>query len=416
MFTFSGFRARVMDLISTGSEVSVCTSDRSYKCNAVVLATGNIPSATYGYFSNEVPKYEANPWNFDWLERVDAHCAVVIAGTSVTAIDTIISLIERPGGMRSHICGFPVRLLLGARPLHAPVELRVSSRGKIGELAKAHPSSLFSTVDLQQLVAVEFVTHGVGLHELAEVLRHSRLGHLDWPQYTIARCDRLSPTFAVQKALDAVIPELWHHCDPPTKQAFARKLGDFARVQWPMAPQNARRIVRYLRSGQLEVHGNIGQPRWDGKRFVVPFEDRNPVHGEVFINATGIGGHLDDLSCALTRRMRIRGLVVPHPLWGAISDFENGRLLNEFGHPTAPIWSGASALTRGTRLLTNEGSEADAVRRACGGKRVRVCDPRQAALADPGVCGVGSSELKSERLGRSPCTTLIGVRRWPTRQ
>lgn len=189
----------------------------------------------------------------------------------------------------------------------------------------------------------------------------------EWLAYTIERHNRPSELFGIQKALDSVIPEIWHHCDLATKQAIARQLGDLPRIQWPMASYSAEMLVRHLRGGQLEVRACVEELRWAGQNFVVEVKHGHLLHGDWFINATGIGW-------GPARRFYV-SVHAPNAdarLGGATSGvgrvlgFLTGRLLNRRGGPAGPIWSGASALTRGTRLLTSELGEATPVR--CDGQ------------------------------------------------
>ena len=352
-------RARASSLLmQADGKPAVDAGGVVYPCEAVVLALGNVPSTSYRHFDG-LSGYVANPWAFErWLATVERSASVLVAGTSVTAVDSVIALIENghqgPVVMFSQGGGLP-----GARPLHTPAELRLVREDTVDAIAASYFGGGFNGEDdLATLIGLEFSAQGIPLRRLIEVFEQSRRTNVDWLSYTLSRSEEKSLVFGVQKALDDVIPAIWNACRPEAKRTLAGKLGNFARVQWPMAPQNARRILAYMKSGQLIVRGGMGQPFSDGEHFTVPFNDGTTACGDVFINATGIGGHLDNFDCPLVRAMRRRGLLVPHPLWGALADFDTGRLLNSFGQPVGPIWSVASALTRGIRLLTNELSAA----------------------------------------------------------
>ena len=66
------------------------------------------------------------------------------------------------------------------------------------------------------------------------------------------------------------------------------------------------------------------------------------------VAGSGFAGKLGDFSDKLIVSMRANGLLTPRSDGGARVDFKTGRLLGEDGHPTAAIWAGASALSRGT--------------------------------------------------------------------
>lgn len=352
-------RVRASDVSLQGGDKAVVDAGGvKYPSEAVILALGNVPSGSYKHFAG-LRGYVGNPWAFErWLPAVGRSDSVLIAGTSVTAVDSAIALIESghqgPIMMFSHGGGLP-----GARSLHVPTELRIVREDTVAMIAdSAFGGGFANSKDLERLIAMEFSAQGIPLERLKEIIAHSKLSNHDWLTYTLSRCQDRSLVFGLQKALDDVIPAIWNACRHEAQGALAKKLGDFARVQWPMAPQNARRMLAYMASGQLDVRSGMGQPLYDGTRFIVPFADGSTASGAVFINATGIGGPLDDFECPLVRAMRRRGLLAPHPLWGALADFQTGQLLNSFGKPIGPIWATASALTRGMRLLTNELSEA----------------------------------------------------------
>lgn len=158
----------------------VCANGAPYRCDAVVLATGNMPSTGYGYL-NGCPGFVGNPWDLTWIDQMHLDDRVVIAGTSVTAVDVVNALVERPGGHEGPILRSPpIRLASGCSSApQADAVLRVLREWRVKDLARANPSDTFSIDCLHQLVVAEFVAQDVGLGEPRELLRHSRLDAIE---------------------------------------------------------------------------------------------------------------------------------------------------------------------------------------------------------------------------------------------
>jgi hypothetical protein len=349
-------RGRAIDAepLSDG-RVRVAVGPADYVFDAVVLATGNTPSTAFSHLSG-VRGYVRNPWDLAWVQSVPEYEHVLIAGTSVSGVDATVSLIE--SGHKGKVTLFSRNgRVPGARPLQQDVQLITLREGTAERFVTSRGRSL-SIDDLKTMIRLELIAQQIDPKELDEIIALSLRPAREWLRWTLERWETPSALFGLMKALDDVIPELWNCCSKETQKQLAPLLGSFASVQWPMAPTNARRILGYLNRGQLKVRGGCGDPAWNGRRFIVPFLKGPSAKGKILINATGIGGSLDDLQCDLIRSLRRRGVLVPHAVWGACTDFHTGRLLDSFGSPTAPIWATASALTRGTRLLTNELSEA----------------------------------------------------------
>jgi uncharacterized NAD(P)/FAD-binding protein YdhS len=61
----------------------------------VVLATGNQPPAGPAVLAAAGARLVRDPWDPGWLERLDPTATVLLLGTGLTAVDAIVSLIER---------------------------------------------------------------------------------------------------------------------------------------------------------------------------------------------------------------------------------------------------------------------------------------------------------------------------------
>jgi len=65
------------------------SSGRRYEVDAAVLAIGNFPHG------DAVPHYHGDPWNPRALAALDAEAPVLLIGTGLTMVDTVISLLDQ---------------------------------------------------------------------------------------------------------------------------------------------------------------------------------------------------------------------------------------------------------------------------------------------------------------------------------
>jgi uncharacterized NAD(P)/FAD-binding protein YdhS len=163
----------------------------------------------------------------------------------------------------------------------------------------------------------------------------------------------------VHKALDDAIAVLWNKMSAQARQFVLRHLATFAALQWSAAPPTAHRVMAMLHTGQATLAQAADARRLPGGGFAVLCRDGREVEVDYLVDASGFAGKLEDFRDPLIQAMHKRGLLTPDEIGlGARVHFDDGRLLGVDGLPTAPIWAGASALTRGTFLLSNELGEA----------------------------------------------------------
>jgi uncharacterized NAD(P)/FAD-binding protein YdhS len=187
-------------------------SGEAVECEAIVLATGNQPPAKLPFADDAADRLVENPWG-ERARSVIAECAekaldVLIVGTSLTMVDTVLSL--DAAGHRGRI-------------------LAISRRGKVPLPGGPHDPS---PVEWEQAPRPK-------VREIARWLRR-RSSDVDW-----------------RSAVDSLRPHshrLWQSMPIDQKRLFLR----YGRPWWDIhrhriAPQVSQRIGELVESGRLDV-------------------------------------------------------------------------------------------------------------------------------------------------------------------
>jgi uncharacterized NAD(P)/FAD-binding protein YdhS len=356
-------RGRAID-ISPGRDagVTVYVQDingrkLAVSAQAVILTVGNAASPRYERLRGA--GFVDAPWSeAHGIHRIPKGARVAIAGSSLAGMDVASVLLAQ--GHRGPIVMFsPSAKLAGIRPLHAPTSLKVLAPERLGAvLAK---ETLPLTLDaVLRLIRSEFEAQGQSWSRIENRLAdYIAMEPFHFLVSESRRTGHVDAVWGVQKALDDIVAPVWHVMAPQARQFVLRHLSTFAAIQWSAAPPTAHRVMAMLNSGQLTLVRAADARRLPSDRFAVVCQDGTEVEVDCVVDASGFAGSLNDFRDPLIQAMCRRGLLTPDETGlGARVDFEDGRLLDAEGLPAAPIWAGASALTRGTFLLSNELGEA----------------------------------------------------------
>lgn len=206
-----------LDAVEGGGFAMQVDGGRSYRVDAAVLALGNFPP---GCDMPAGPAYAPDPWAPNALDGLDREADVILVGTGLTAVDVVISLLDR--GHRGTIHAISRRGLLPRA--HAPVPAPIPSLTP--ETAPDRLSTLVKTVRQAVRAAEADLStrgHGGGWRAVIDGLR-------------------------------PVTQPLWQGLAPEEKRRFLRHL----RPWWDshrhrMAPDVADRIADARARGQLLI-------------------------------------------------------------------------------------------------------------------------------------------------------------------
>jgi len=278
------------------------------QADRVVLATGNLPPEPPG--GSAAPFYDsgfyrADPWDGEATADLPPDAPILIIGTGLTMVDTVIDLLDR--GHRGPIQALSRRGLLPRRHVDWP----------------AYPAWLPEIVP----------TNLSALTRLArQEVRRAEAAGLGWR--------------AVIDALRPVTQTLWQRLGTEGQRRFLRHLRPWWDVhRHRMAPQIADRIEAAQASGQLTIlRGRIGHYRAAGDRVQVDwcYAGGAPAPslsvGRV-INCSGPSSDYARIRHSLLRRLLDAGVIRPDPLHLGLDVDDQAQLIATDGTKSAGLYA-----------------------------------------------------------------------------
>jgi uncharacterized NAD(P)/FAD-binding protein YdhS len=208
-------RGEVTGVELSESELALCLEGRRIAADIAVLAVGNFPPevppvADPSFYDG--PWYRADPWAADTLTELDPAAPVLLIGTGLTMVDTVVSLLDQ--GHAGPIIALSRRGLVPRR--HAPAK-------GLPLLGRAVPTTITALLHFMR----------------EEVARAEREGG-DWR--------------SVVDGLRPALQDIWQRMDAPNRARFVRHLRPWWDVHRHRMPGVvADRIERAQASGQLYV-------------------------------------------------------------------------------------------------------------------------------------------------------------------
>lgn len=305
-------RGEAVDVHPEDGRVQVRLGDgRRLTVDAAALCIGHFPpsppcldSATAGEaFASD--RFIRDPWDLGAIDRIDRDAPVMILGTGLTMVDTVLSLLDQ--GHRGPVTAVSRRGLLPVR--HKEVRPYKSF---------LHPDVMPSTV-LDVMIALK-----------ADARRAEAEGY-DW-----------------RSAFDALRPHhhrLWAHLPIEERRRFLRHARPFWEVhRHRMAPEVADRIEAALADGRLSVlAGRLRDVALTGTGLEIQVAGRGgPLHrltAGALINATGTNCDYGRIRHPLVRALLDQGLARPDPLRLGLDVTETGALIGTDGQPASRLFA-----------------------------------------------------------------------------
>jgi uncharacterized NAD(P)/FAD-binding protein YdhS len=277
-------RGDVTQMEADGDRLVLCLDrERRLETDLAVLATGNFPPTAppgteAGFLESRV--YHADPWAPDALGDLDCDAPVLLIGTGLTMVDTVITLLDR--GHRGPIQALSRRGLLPLR--HA------RSSGPAISRQGSFPTRLTSLARYMRRETRRAQSQGAGWQPVIDELR-------------------------------PFTQDVWQEFSLEDRQRFLRHIRPWWDVhRHRMAPEVAERIDAAREAGQFRVHaGRIRHLGPGPLGAAVAFDRRitgEPAMLEAarVINCAGPGADYDRISHPLIRNLLQAGLVRPDPL------------------------------------------------------------------------------------------------------
>ena len=312
-------RGDVTDIAATGGGLTLTLDrNRAIEVERAVLAIGNFPPApppVADVSFYDTPFYRADPWAPDTLTDLDPELPVLLIGTGLTTIDTVISLLDH--GHRGPITALSRRGLVPHRHAGTP-----------------------AAIDLPETDS--FPTQ---VNELARVLREGSQRSHDAGGSWHAVIDELRP----------ITTELWQAMSHKDRARFLRHMRPWWDVhRHRVAGPVADRIAAARDSGQLRIRaGRIREYRLrpDGLIDIVyrpRFGDGlDHVTAARVVNCAGPDADYSRIRDPLVRSLLANGMVRPDPLCLGLDVTGNCALLGRDGSISRRLFA-VGPVTKGT--------------------------------------------------------------------
>ncbi|HEY7690050.1 MAG TPA: FAD/NAD(P)-binding protein [Dongiaceae bacterium] len=297
--------ATAIEQTPEGLTVEVGTG-RRYEVDGAVLAVGNFPN------EGGMKHYYGNPWDARATAALDPQAAVLLIGTGLTMVDSVISLLD--SGHRGRIYAVSRRGLLPRRHGEAP----------------AHAAAWLSEADLGSVTDL-----------LRAVRREVR---------------KAGDEIVWRSVVDALRPytqQLWQGLSPDERRRFLRHLRPWWDVhRHRMAPAVADLIERTVQSGQLSLlAGRIQQltPNEQGIEATLlrrGMESPEPLRVARVIDCSGPQCDYAAISSPLVRSLLDQGIARPDPLALGLDVTLDSAVIDRDGNPSSRLFA-LGPVTRG---------------------------------------------------------------------
>ena len=303
-----------------GQAIDVCEDGRvmladgcKLKADRIVLATGNEAPGNLPGSESLVshPAWAANPW-LPWHEKLPPDTGtIVLLGTGLTTVDSVITL----------------RALGWLGRIHA-----VSRHGWL-------PNAHFRGIDYPDFPPPDVDLAELGLKKL----------HVLMEQH----CARLremgaNPAIIVDK-MRPHTQRVWQRFTLEEKKTFARRhAARWNILRHRIAPEIHAQLTSSQLTGQLQVHAAcIEQVEAAGDRVRVSLSGNQSLEGDLVLNATGPQTRLVDTKSILLQNLLRRGLIAPDEMEMGIRILPDHTVIDSEDRPS-PHLMALGPLLRGT--------------------------------------------------------------------
>lgn len=296
---------RVIDLVPHDPAGLTLVLESGALCavDAVVLALGQYASDN-SWAPERLradPRFIADPWRPDALDRVPEEGDVLLVGTGLTMVDAAVSA-DRPG-----------------RTLHA-----VSRSGLLPQVHAARRPDPAPPPILDRVEGLEALRRAVSCHISA--LRRERG---DW-----------RPAF---DSLRPLVPELWSRLSPAERERFVAEDGRIWEThRHRIAPATAALLAEIRRAGRLTVSAAaVVSVEESADRGVLPvrLSEGRVLPVAAVIDCTGPGFDFRRAGAILPRALFRSGRARPGPLGLGLDTDADGRVLDARGTVGLPLWA-----------------------------------------------------------------------------
>ncbi|WP_187260671.1 FAD/NAD(P)-binding protein [Pontibacter beigongshangensis] len=331
----------------------VLKSGARLEADIAILATGTPKPNNFPHL-NHSPHYFDFPWpSGKLLQNIPKEAPVALLGTSLTAIDTVITLMDN--GHTGHLTLYSRHGLLPRiqTPFDVPFERKHLTLENIRKLMREEKREL-RTKDLFRLFRQD------AERVMGPQNNWKAFNRTDKPHQELLQHD-----FTVALAGKSVFQKLavstrylsfpvWKLLTADEKVHFLKWFGphwDINRHSMPIT--NAHKILALLQKGQLTIKGGSSEVNWEEgeERFLLHLADGTIEKSPFLINATGTAKDVEKMDIPLLQNLLRNKFLQPHPAGGVFANPDSLRLYVP-AQPKAPLY-GVGQLLVGELFDTN---------------------------------------------------------------
>lgn len=302
-------------------------------CNFIILALGN-PEATNFKDFKKHPQFLNTPWpSHKVLNLVKPEDHVGILGSSLSGIDTIMTLVDN--GHKGKISCFSLDgLLPRVQPIKNNDILReMLTLKNVHQIKRKH----FRGPKVKEIFRLYMLEVEKLMGKKLDWKKVNRMGGkaYDYLKEDISAAENGGdPLLNVAYSLRYDAATLWSWLSREEKNLFKKWLGpQWAINRHGMPLANAKKLIPLFESGMLHVHADVGDIVHKGESFDINFGNKNNIHVDKLINATGSPSKLDAMDCSLTANMVEKKLIQPYEGGGALINELTMEVLNPISIP-----------------------------------------------------------------------------------
>lgn len=157
--------------------------------------------------------------------------------------------------------------------------------------------------------------------------------------------------FSLLRAVCDDLPYIWDKLSTDERSKARKIISAFNSAAFPCPPENGEKLLKWLTSGILSVHGIRPKVSLTKSGVNITYSNGYSHNVDYVINASGLSYDIEDSDDPLICQMRSEGFIEAHPDGGIRVDFNTGEVISEKVIPGCIYVAGP--LTKGTHLYTN---------------------------------------------------------------
>lgn len=334
---------------NVNSKKTIFTKNCNLEVDFVFIAIGNIPSNNFKIFKQN-PNYFKNPYEKNVYKKIPLHEDVIIIGSSLTSVDTILAL--RSSGHHGDIFVISRNGLIpkvqNSIPDYKNIKLKFLNM-KVLKMETENFKNKMPIKRVFQLFQNELEPALGKFFNWKSILNEKACNFKTFSKNVDSAEKNNQSWQKILAATGHIISVLWNCIQRKDQISFIKKYYSFWCVYRHCMPvENAKKILTYLKDNKLRVFSGLEKITYDKTRekFKVTFNKKRTknIKAKYLINATGTNYEIKNSDSKLLKNLMKRNLIKENPCGGIEVNFNT----NEASKNIFVI----GPLTRGTHFYT----------------------------------------------------------------